>query len=208
MVEPLVSSFPWGKWSRQKWEKLKETDCPVLSSPTSRGEEQNRLPSVTKRYWSLQRRKYRDIFVGFLHLSVCQFSTLKHSFQWIILINSTSGCWSKRTCRCQMLLGLLTTWLGYEGPWTPESQEQFDIKILPFERMIQAFHQTGESKQGWKCHDNHFACGCCYKDLSHSTGKGKYLLCKLEKLNEQWITWPKLTCRLVFSSRDNPKRHI
>ena len=49
-----------------------------------------------------------------------------------------------------MLLGLLTARLGNEGAWTPENREQFDTKVLPFERMIQAFHQRGEPKQGWK----------------------------------------------------------
>lgn len=53
MIEPTVSAVPWAndaKKSRQKWEKVKETGCPVLSSPTSRAKEQNRLPGVTKRY--------------------------------------------------------------------------------------------------------------------------------------------------------------
>lgn len=44
-----------------------------------------------------------------------------------------------------MLLGLLTAWLGNAGAWTPENQKQFDTKIFPSERMIQAFHQRGEA---------------------------------------------------------------
>lgn len=49
-----------------------------------------------------------------------------------------------------MLLGVLTAWLGNEGAWTLENQEQFDTEVFPSERVIQAFHQRGESKRGWK----------------------------------------------------------
>lgn len=83
-----------------------------------------------------------------------------------------------------MLFGLLTAWLGNENTWTPENQEQFATKSLPFERMIQAFHQRGEPKHGKCSRDNISHVVVATRTFHTALGKGKYTLCKLEKLNE------------------------
>lgn len=79
-VRRWLSSFPWGRWSGDKWENIKERDCPAPSSPTSRGQEPNRHLLLPRDNEIHTEDSTEVSLLVSLNLSVHQFGAFKHLF--------------------------------------------------------------------------------------------------------------------------------